>query len=95
MVQDALEGMPEPAVLRLHASDGQVLVTWGRSVLYRYDADDTVFAWQVGAGIGYALTPQLTFDLKYRYFATSDPEFDGTEVEYASHNVYAGIRLHF
>jgi len=41
MVQDALEGMPEPAVLRLHASDGQVLVTWGRSVLYRYDADDT------------------------------------------------------
>ena len=41
MVQDALEGMPEPAVLRLHASDGQVVVTWGRSVLYRYDADDT------------------------------------------------------
>ena len=41
MVQDALEGMPQPAVLRLHTSDGQVLVTWGRSVLYRYDADDT------------------------------------------------------
>ena len=41
MGQDALEGMPEPAVLRLHTSDGQVLVTWGRSVLYRYDADDT------------------------------------------------------
>jgi hypothetical protein len=35
------EGMPEPAVLHLHASDGQVVVTWGRSVLYRYDADDT------------------------------------------------------
>nr|NLI48810.1 hypothetical protein [Propionibacterium sp.] len=33
--------MPEPAVLHLHASDGQVVVTWGRSVLYRYDADDT------------------------------------------------------
>ena len=28
-------------MLRLHASDGQVLVTWGRSVLYRYDASDT------------------------------------------------------
>ena len=41
MVQDALEGMPEPAVLRLHASDGLVVVTCGRSVLYRYDADDT------------------------------------------------------
>ena len=60
-----------------------------------YDGDDTVFAWQVGAGIGYALTPQLTLDIKYRYFATADPEFDGTEVEYASHNIYAGIRLNF
>ena len=41
MVQDVLDGVPEPGVLRLHASDGQVVVTWGRSVLYRYDADDT------------------------------------------------------
>ena len=32
--------MPEPAVLRLSASDGQVLVTCGRTLLYRYDADD-------------------------------------------------------
>ena len=72
-------------------NDFKVPGEWGPG----YDADDTVFAWQVGAGIGYALTPQLTFDLKYRYFATSDPEFDGTEVEYASHNIYAGIRLNF
>ncbi|MDQ6724712.1 MAG: transposase [Actinomycetota bacterium] len=41
MEQDIFEGMPEPDVLRLHASEGQVLVTAGRSVLYRYDADDT------------------------------------------------------
>ncbi len=41
MDQTALEGMPEPAVLRLHTSDGQVLVTCGRSLLYRYDALDT------------------------------------------------------
>ena len=32
--------MPEPAVLRLHASDGQVLVTRGRTLLYRYEAED-------------------------------------------------------
>jgi transposase len=32
--------MPEPAVLRLHASDGQVLVTWGRTLVYRYEAED-------------------------------------------------------
>ncbi len=41
MDQTALEGMPEPAMLRLHASDGQVLVSCGRSLLYRYDAFDT------------------------------------------------------
>ena len=41
MDQTTLEGMPEPAVLRLHASDGQVLVTCGRSLLYRYEAGDT------------------------------------------------------
>lgn len=33
--------MPEPGVLRLHAGDGLVLVTCGRSLLYRYTAGDT------------------------------------------------------
>src|SRR5512144_1327994 len=33
--------MPEPAVLRRHARDGLVLVTCGRSLLYRYDAGDS------------------------------------------------------
>src|SRR5664280_2174577 len=37
----ALEGMPEPAALRLLAADGQVLVTHGRTLVYRYEADDT------------------------------------------------------
>src|ERR1035437_5591334 len=40
MDQGELEGMPEPAVLRLHTSEGQVLVTWGRVLVYRYEADD-------------------------------------------------------
>src|ERR1035437_5353234 len=38
--QGELGGMPKPAVLRLHASDGQVLVTWGRTLVYRYEAED-------------------------------------------------------
>ncbi len=57
--------------------------------------DDTVFAYQVGAGVGYAVTEKVSFDVKYRYFATSDPEFDTTKAEYSSHNVYAGIRVTF
>jgi transposase len=32
--------MPDPAVLRAHTGNGQVVVWCGRSVLYRYDADD-------------------------------------------------------
>jgi transposase len=32
--------MPEPAVLRLVTSDGQALVTWGRSLVYRYEVQD-------------------------------------------------------
>ena len=40
MSQTALEGMPEPAVLRLHTDDGQVQLTCGRALLYLYDADD-------------------------------------------------------
>lgn len=59
------------------------------------DENDTVFAYQVGAGVGYAINEKVTLDLKYRYFATSDPEFDGVEIEYSSHNFYAGIRVAF
>ena len=41
MDQVEFEGMPEPSVLRLRVAAGQTLVTCGRSVLYRYDSDDT------------------------------------------------------
>ena len=35
MKQGELEGMPEPAPLRLLTADGQVLVTHGRTLVYR------------------------------------------------------------
>jgi transposase len=38
--QVELDGMPEMATLRLVAGDGQVVVTCGHSLLYRFDADD-------------------------------------------------------
>lgn len=40
MAQSELEGMPAPEELRLNISDGQCLVSCGRRLLYRYDADD-------------------------------------------------------
>jgi len=59
------------------------------------DNDDTVFAYQVGVGIGYAINDSVTLEVKYRYFGASDPEFDGVKVEIGSHNVLAGFRIGF
>ncbi|MEV8183411.1 putative transposase [Specibacter sp. NPDC078692] len=41
MEQSAFENMPDPAGLALVACDGQVLVSCGRSLLYRYSDADT------------------------------------------------------
>ena len=41
MGQVEFDGMPEPGVLRLQVADGQVLVTLGRVLVYRYDSDDS------------------------------------------------------
>ncbi len=63
--------------------------------------DDTVFAYQVGAGVGLDIAPQFMIDLRYAYFATSDPDLSnpaGTtnyETEFASHNITLGLRYSF
>ena len=57
--------------------------------------DDTVFAYQVGAGLAFAINPHMSIDLKYRYFATEDLDFDGVKAEFASHNIYCGFRFTF
>ncbi len=56
--------------------------------------DDTVFAYQVGVGIGYDVNEKVTLELAYRFSATADLDFDGTEVrDPNSHNIIAGIRV--
>ncbi len=57
--------------------------------------DDTVFAWQVGAGISYAFSDKTAIECKYRFFATDEPNFDTVDAEYYSHNIYIGTRLTF
>ena len=57
--------------------------------------DDTVFAYQVGAGLGYAINNTTTMFVDYRYFATEDPDFSGTEAEVDSHNISLGLRYSF
>lgn len=60
-----------------------------------YSEDDTVFAYQLILGTGIKVAETTSIDLSYRYFATADPDFDGTEVEYATHNFMIGARFDF
>ncbi|MDW7644266.1 MAG: porin family protein [Desulfuromonadales bacterium] len=57
--------------------------------------DDDVFAYQVAIGGTYAANKQVSLDVQYRYFATDDPDFEGLESEYQSHNVLVGLRFNF
>ncbi len=74
-------------------------ITSVAGVAVTYDESDTVLAYQVGAGLGYRVTPMMTVNLSYRYFATKDPEFDDgvdkIETEYASHNIMVGLIARF
>ena len=55
--------------------------------------NDTVFAYQVGAGVAFAINKHFTIDLKYRFFATE--ELETTIGTFESHNVYLGVRYNF
>jgi opacity protein-like surface antigen len=60
------------------------------------DDSDTVFAWQIGGGLGWELNPNWGISLNYRWFSTSDPEFRDElggdfSAEYSSHNLTAGL----
>ncbi|MGQ0700089.1 MAG: OmpA family protein [Panacagrimonas sp.] len=82
------------------AFDGTVLFINGSELR---DDDDTVFAYQGGAGIGFDLTPQWTASLDYRYLKTEDGEFNllenfpdsHVETEYESHSALLSIRYYF
>ena len=65
--------------------------------LFPASDDDTVFAWQVGAGVSYAVNANFDLELKYRFFMTDDLEFeDDVYVDSpSSHNIYLGMRYTF
>lgn len=57
--------------------------------------DDNVMAYQVMLGGSFAATEKLSIDLQYRFFATADPDLDGTDVEYKTSNIMLGLRYSF
>ena len=57
-----------------------------------------VFAYQLGAGIGYSLDEHLTLSLDYRFFGTTDPEFlliRKASADYQTHNFGVSFRFAF
>jgi opacity protein-like surface antigen len=59
-----------------------------------------VFAYQLGAGVDFALTDYLNLDLGYRFFSSSKPKFTEAngqkfEMDYISHNAVFGLRVGF
>jgi OmpA-OmpF porin, OOP family len=59
----------------------------------------TQFGYQGIAGIRYNISPALAFDVDYRYFATTEPEFRARGFRYdseqSSHNVLASFTVKF
>jgi opacity protein-like surface antigen len=60
-------------------------------------SSDNEFAYQGMAGIGYApeTLPNTQWTLGYRYLATSDAKFGGTDVQYSTNNIELGAKFRF
>ena len=56
---------------------------------------ETTFAYQLIGGLAYAFTPNVAASLSYSFFSAPDAEFEGTDFDYDSHSVMAGIRYTF
>ena len=61
--------------------------------------NDTVFAYQIGAGVGYSISEIMTLDFRYRFLTIADPEFSypgGTlDAEILNHNLTIGVHMAF
>jgi opacity protein-like surface antigen len=56
---------------------------------------DTVLSYQLGAGLGYAVTDKITVEVGYRHLSGHDAKFNGDTVSFTSNNITAGVRIHF
>lgn len=64
------------------------------------EADDAVFAYQVGAGMEIDINRFYSLDIGYRYFVTDRATFDSDlgispSMKFESHNVNLGVRFKF
>lgn len=69
--------------------------TSDRFGIFYLEDDDVVFAYQAGAGMEIELNRQLSLDLAYRYFRTTEASFVSTDLEFESHNATVGLRFKY
>ena len=55
-------------------------------------SDETNFTWQIGAGIGFKLSKNVTGDLGYRYLKPTGLDYNGS---INMHHILAGVRYGF
>jgi len=87
------------AVLGLENTYGTDTVSGNVSKLYHTNSD-AVFAYQAGAGLGYAINRHFSVDVGYRYFGTSNASLNNdypkaSGLKYHSHDIVAGVRYAF
>ena len=56
---------------------------------------DWVFAYQIGAGVGYRVSDTAVVQLGYRFLGTGEGDFDGTKEKLQIHRVSVGVRYRF
>lgn len=59
------------------------------------DSEDTVWVYQLGAGVAYDINEHFAVDFKYRYLTMMDSEFDGIDTRIEIHSIYLGLRYAF
>ena len=57
--------------------------------------DDWVFAYQVGAGIGYRIDDRAVVQFGYRFFGTSKTDIHGLKLAIRIHKISVGVRYSF
>lgn len=59
------------------------------------DSEDTIWVYQLGAGVAYDINDHFAVDFKYRYLAMLESEFDGVDTDIDIHSIYLGFRYNF
>jgi len=57
--------------------------------------DETVWAWNIGGGLAYAINKNVSLEVSYRYLATEDIEFDRLTLTYEDNQFLGGVRFTF